>query len=248
MKGLWHGKMKFLKKLFALFSMFWVISSMGYSVMAMNTGFNTEPFPENDVKALIKNIELSFLTEEPTKASIVCFDVSDNGNVAIGNQISEQKTVCIYDADGNFKHGYTFTDSGSFSIELDNELLMIYFVRGGIAVSVDFNGDILEVAKIRNTVENNSYWNNVVDARTKKAGEVEYSVKNNMGILNIFATSYSQLVAKGADGQKHIVYDVSSIHLIETLFIVVGVILFVGIVTIFMVSGIRKNKCSRCQN
>lgn len=233
--------MRCAKRLFALFSMILIFSTVGYSAMAMNTGYSTEPLPEKDVDAIIENIELSFLTEEPTKDSIVCFAVCEDGNIAIGSQVSEKKTVCIYGADGDFKHGYTFTDSGSFGIELDSEALIIYFVRGGIAVSVDFNGEITEIAKIQNTIENNSYWNNVVDAKNKKIGDVEYSIKNNMGVLNLFASSYSQLVAKEANGQERIIYDIGSIQLLETIFIMVVVILFVGIVAVSIVVQIRKN-------
>ncbi len=192
---------------------------------AANTGFSTETLPESAIDTVLKNVTISVLKEEPQKTAIECFDVNENGLIALGGSDFEKKTVCVYTIDGSFQYGYSFTSSGSFGLEWDTNNLLIYFVRSGISIAVNPMGEIESVLEISNTSENNSYWNHSVFSTKREVEGTEYTLKNDMGILNWVAASYSQLIAKDPTGAETILYDANSVHLAKTLTVC---IIFIG--------------------
>ena len=58
------------------------------TVSAMNSGFSTQPLTDRETNLFISNIDLSLLTEEPSRNPIECFDVSTDQKIAIGQPIS----------------------------------------------------------------------------------------------------------------------------------------------------------------
>ena len=199
---------------------------------AMTTGFSTEPLPQDKVNVCLDNINLSFVSEEPLKWPIECFDVNKNRLIAIGQDTPNRKTICIYSNEGVFQYGYTFNCSGSFGIEWDEENLNIYFVRSNIIVSVTPNGEILNVCEVQNTSENNSYINHFIHATKRTIGETDYVIKNNknnMNIFDIFASSYSQLITVDSSGKQSTVYNADSAQLAEITTIFVAALIFISI-------------------
>lgn len=71
-------------------------------------------------------------------------------------------------------------------------------------------------------------------------GQDKYTIRNDMGILNLFLSSYSQLLKTDVNGETTIIYDVNTFHLIKTIFIVLAIIIFVGIVTTLVVMNLVK--------
>ena len=191
---------------------------------AVSTGFDTEILSEEDIDHFLKHISLSVLTEEPIQEPIQCFDVSEDEMIAIGSGKYEQKTICIYTAESVFQYGYRFQCSGSFGIELCKDVVTIYFVRSDVAISVDFKGNVKSVSKIKNSTENHSYWNHSVFATKKEVGNHTYTIRNDMGLFNLFATTYSQLVVTDERGVERVVYDVNTTQLMSTLLWVVGIV------------------------
>lgn len=204
-------------------------------VPAMNTGFSTESLSRDEIETFLKNVNISMLAEEPPKKPIECFDVNENEVIAIGCSNSENKTVGIYTSDGSFQYGYSFECSGSFGIELHEDTLMIYFVRSDVAISVDSTGEVKSILKIQNTSENNSYWNDTVFFTKREVGGNTYTIKNNMGIFNVFASSYSQLIATNVNGEEIVIYDVSSTQFLNALAVFIGVLVFICLVLIFVI-------------
>lgn len=194
-------------------------------ISAISTGFETSQIPTDTKDSFIYNINLQLITEEPTKRTLGCFDVNENGDVAVGHSTgsSKKQTVCIYSSDGFFKYGYTFNCTGDFGIEWAGENINIYFVRSDMIVSVALDGKILNVCEVEDTIANNSYRNHRIYATEKKIQNTTYSLKNNIGLLDWFATSYSQIVAIDTSGNQNIIYDVSSTQITRTtaLFIVI---------------------------
>ena len=187
----------------------------------------TEKMSENEKAVFLGNIDIDFFYTEPVKDSIRCFDVNSRGDIAIGTQKETDKTICIYSPDGNFKYGYSFKTDGSFGLELTANLLKIYYVRSGAAVSIDFDGNIQDVARISNTLENDSYWHDVVRATRKNEGDYQYVLKNDIGLLGILTPTYSQLHVIDNTGNEVIVYDVNSAQYLNVLLTFLGTILFV---------------------
>ena len=222
--------MKLVRYIFTIILPLLLLVFGGVEVLAMNIGFSTELLPEDDMNTLLKNVNISMLADEPPKKTIECFAVNEDGVIAIGYSSSENKTVCIYTSDGVFQYGYSFKCSGNFGIELDKSVLKIYLVRSDIAIAVNSVGEVESILKIQNTSENNSYWNDCVFSTRRKIGDTEYFLKNDMGILNVFASSYSQLITTNKYGEESIIYDVNSAQFSNMLVVVGGVVVFICLV------------------
>ena len=69
-------------------------------VNAMNTGFLTEELSEEIKTTFVSNINISPLKEEPVKREVLCFDVNEQGMIAVGQKGSQKKEVCVYTPQG----------------------------------------------------------------------------------------------------------------------------------------------------
>ena len=196
--------MKFVR---AVFSVVVILFCLTIAVSAeTNTGFEINLLPEEEGCNFLNNINLSLVTTEPEKREIECFDVNDDGIVAVGFSDINDKTILVYSSTGDFLYGYAFSIYGSFGCEWDGNNLNIYFVRGGILISVDPSGIVLSVVEVPNSTANVSYFNNVICATQGNVGESEYYLTNDNQLFSIFS-SYSQLIVVDKQGTKTIIYD-----------------------------------------
>lgn len=233
------------KKIFVMlfFAVLLYVCGTSAVVLAMNTGFSTQTMNTEDQKTFLSNIQLVKEEKEPDKNGIVCFDVNEDGLIAIGTRDSSQKSVAIYNLSGDYKYSYNFNCNQSFGVEWDGNNLIIYFVRSNVAALVDENGTIPELREIENTTENNSYWNHSVFSTQRTVGEYKYIIKNDMGPFNIFASSYSQLVAEDEQGNQTILYNVNNAQMTKTIIIFIAVIAFVATaVTVITVKSVKSRK------
>lgn len=220
-------KMKCFRCLFMALLLLAIAANIGVKASAANTGFSTESLPEDEMASFLENTNVSILDTEPERKPIDCFDVNENGLIAIGCSDSENRTICIYSNNGQFLFGYRFKCNGEFGVEFAESDLAIYFVRSAVAMTVNHTGEVAEIRKIQNTIENNAYWNNHVFSNSRKIGDTEYSLKNNFGIFNVFASSYSQLIVREANGEERILYDVNSSYFSRLLFMFICVLLII---------------------
>lgn len=210
--------------------------------IAIDTGFLTGEMPQSKKDMFINYINISLTDEEPPRKAIECFDVNLNGQIAIGSSNFESKTISVYATDGEFQYAYNFKCDGKFGVEWHDDKLFIYFVRSDVAVAVDATGKIGSVLEIENTPENHAYWNDCVFAVQRRVGNTEYMLKNDMGILNIFASNYSQLVCVDPEGGEFLLYDVNSTQLTSAIVILIGGLVFVCIVLLVVVRQFHKAK------
>ena len=239
--------MRYVRRFSVILLLLLLLVIEGVEVLAINTGFSTEELSEKDISTFITNMNISLLVDEPPKATIECFDVSENEMIAIGHSASDKKTISIYSDAGTFLYGYEFNCNGNFGIEWDADNLIIYFVRSDIAASVNPAGKIECVLKIQNTADNNSYWNKFVFSTKRSIRDTEYTLKNNMGVFNIFTSSYSQLVATN-NGIEHVVYDVNATQFAKTIVVFISVLILICIVVfilIFQFAKILKHKAHK---
>lgn len=208
---------------------------------AINTGFLTDELPEKVQNQFVENIELRLIETEPTKSSVVCFDVNENQMIAVGQKSSDRKIICVYSSDGIFQYGYTFNCSGDFGVEWDKDNLNIYFVRSDVVISVSQDGEISNVLEVTNSIENNSYVNHFMHATKKNIGDTTYLIRNDMGIFNWVATSYSQIVIKDVSGAENVVYDVNSTQLLSTILSAIFTLAFAIIVVIVVFRPVIKS-------
>lgn len=232
--------MRKVKGLFFLFIILMFIFSESIAAFAMDTGFSTDYITPEEKELLLSNINLSLIKEEPRRTSIICFDVNENESVAVGTEDANRKSVLVYTSNGIFKYGYTFDCSGSFGVEWDNEDIIIYFVRSSVAASFDKEGNNIEVKKIQDTADNNSYWNQNVYSLDRTVNGNEFTAKTNMGFLNIFTSSYSQIIRTDTDGNTTTVYDAGIEYTVKFITIFIFVILFVVIIAAVITVEIKK--------
>ena len=225
--------MKYIRTVFAILLILTLMLNVK-DVFAMDTGFSTEPLSEADKNNFLSNANISILDTEPKKEAIECFDVNEEGMIAIGSGGSVEKTIAIYDMAGSFQYGYKFNTYGSFGVEWDKNKIIIYFVRSDVAVALSSAGEVESILKILDTSENNSYWNSFVLSPKRTVGRYEYILKNDMGVLNFFTSSYSQLVAIDSAGESNVLYDVNLDQMYKTILIFAAVVLAIGI-TIFAI-------------
>ena len=182
------------------------------TVNAVNTGFETNSLSEEAKNSFILNVDILLIDKESAKKPIVCFDVNNSNKlVAVGQNTTDRKTISVYSEEGVFQYGYTFNCSGNFAVEWDKDNLNVYFVRSNVIVSVTPDAEIVEALEVKNSIE------------------------NNMGLLNLFASSYSQVLVKDAIGAENVIYDVSSMQL-ANMIATVAVILVVVILAVVLIT------------
>lgn len=209
---------------------------------AMDTGFKTDNMESEEQQTFLKNVDLNLITEQPPSYSVLCFDVNEDGLIALGSKALDKKIVSIYSSDGVFMYGYTFNCSGSYGIEWDENNLIIYFVRSDVAAMFDEKGSCLELKMIPITAENNSYWNYFVFSKKRIVGESGYRLKNDMGpFLNVFASSYSQLIKTDSDGSTTVIYDVSDSQLLYSIIWIAAIVLIIAIAITAIAKQWKKN-------
>ena len=199
-----------------------IIALCQISASAINTGFVVEKRTDN-----IKVIDFSRISAEPTPLPIDCFDVNDNGKFAIGYSEYSVRYICIYSPEGEFEYGYKFTSSGDWGVEWSGDNLLICILRSAMAYELDSMGNVVDVYDILDTKENRKYWDSVLYSPNRTVNNKIYELKNDMGILNILTSSYSQLICTDGDGNTKMIIDHSSQHFEK---IIVCIICFVAII------------------
>ncbi len=221
-------------------------ASVVYAAGSMNTGFETNQLSQEEIDSFVSNVDLSLLTKEPPKETINCFDVNYKHFIAIGQQSSDtRRTVCVYSNEGVFQYGYTFDSYGDFGVEWDEDNLNIYFYRSDKIISVSPTGEIVDALEVLNNLQNNSYINHFIHSTKRKIGDTEYLIKNNLGVLNLFAASYSKLIVKNSAGAEVVIYDVESMLRFRLIAIITIVC---AVVSIFIVGIVRRFIKSRRGN
>ena len=199
------------------------------NVSALNTGFEIEKISEMERNDIIENIDIKPLLKEPTKSAIECFDISDDGKIALGHSDLGFKTVTVYSENGTYLYGFQFNNYGSFGIEWDQGNIIIYFVRSDILISVSNKGEIEEIFDVPNTSNNDFYRRNVINSPERFIGEKQYFLNNDMGILNLFASNYSQLICKTLD-KEIILYNANQVQSIKMVIILSFVLICIVLV------------------
>lgn len=209
---------------------------------AINTGFETTELTPAECEKIKKNLSFSFLSEPPEAHTISCFDINEDGRIAIGTETTSAGRILVYTPEGQFMYGYFFDLDQSYGIEWDKENLLVYLVRSSLVVSLDKNGEIVEIREIKNTIKNNDYWNHIVFAKEREALGKRYVLQNDMGFFNWFASAYAQLMVTNADGSTKMIYDINRAYTIEVVLMFVIAIIIIITAIISIVHLIKKTR------
>jgi hypothetical protein len=107
-------------------------------------------------------------------------------------------------------------------------------VRDNVAVSVNPNGEVVDIVAIKKTVENNKYKNRLLGQSNFKEGNTEVILKNDMGFFNLFAWNYSQLIIKSNEGEQ-ILYDVNSSQFKKIVIMFIFILLFIALSIVYLI-------------
>lgn len=206
-------------------------------------GFKITDLSENEKEQIWQYINFkSSVDSVPLNdigSSIVSFDVSDDDKLLLGfdgNKVAvvEEKTVL------NF---YEFTNDGSFYVQWNGRNILLLLVRGSIIVEISLDGNLVNMIKADESYsENNSLWNHISRKKCITQGENSYCVQNDIGLFNVFASSYSQLIKTASDGSTTVIYDVNSEQTVKTISEIIGIFLLVTIVLAGVVLKFTKLK------
>lgn len=197
--------------------------------------FQTEPCSKEDKENILKYTNITALKTKPEEKPIACFDVNKDGLIVLGLELSGQKEICVYNSDGEFQYGFRFNTSGDFSVMWKENNISLYLIRDAAEIIITPEGKVENIYTVLINSENNSYYNNVVEAKIRKINNTTYMLKNDLGFLNSFASTYSQLIVKNNNTEK-IIYDVNSVHLERTksIFIGVGTFFFIVVFSVIV--------------
>ena len=223
-----------MKKIFCLsLLLFQMIFFFRLDIFAISNEFETESFNQSREEEVLSRINISLLTEEAEKWPIECFDVNENGMVVLGladpGFHSSRNYLYVYSSDGVFQYGYSFETAGSFYVEWNQDNIEIYFVRSNIVVILNPQDQTKRAVEITFDTEVNSYINNVLSAREREVGDTKYIIQNDMGVLNLIASSYSQVLV--VNGEETItIYDINSTVMTRVIIKIVTVCLMACLV------------------
>lgn len=162
---------------------------------------------------------------------IVSFDVSENGRILLGFKGNK---VAVVD-ENKVLNFFEFSNDGSFYVQWKDNNILLLLVRGSIIVEFSQDGQLINMIEVDdNSIQNNSLWNQIAQKKHINIGQSSYCIKNNMGILNFFTSSYSQLLKTDSNGNSTVIYDVNSAQMTKTIILFVTVIIFMATV----ISGI----------
>lgn len=198
-----------------------------YTVLAMNTGFETEDIDSDTQAHIFMKMEIELLESDPEGYLISNYDINRlNGDIALSfdNQFGITKKIGIYDASGIYKYGYSLLDYGSVCVEWDGVNIIIISVRGDRAVLVDMDANLIDMKRIKNNTRNNTYWHDNVFSNNKVIGQDTYVLK------------HSKLIKTDSSGKETILYDES---MKKTLSNLANILYFVILFTIAIVWIIR---------
>ena len=218
------------------FLLVWFVN--GSQVCAMSTGYTSETLPKDKQEELAVLYDVRLLTDEPKKEAIECFDVNERGFIAIGFSKASQsgsRTIAIYSDKGVFQYGYQFEAMGAFYVEWVSDNLVIHIMRGEKAITVNSIGEVEEIRTVLDTPESGRFQRKVLQATQKRINNGTYYMKNDMGILNLFAWNYSQLWHATADNNEVLLYDVNEDQFLKYIVGGIGICIFAGM--LFLVVG-----------
>ena len=220
---------------FIFFHLFLTICLSMTSLYEFKSNFSVSQISKEEKETIIANTDLTVITT-PANSTIECFDVNEDGLIALGHTGITKGDISVYSSDGTFKYGFEFQCYGEFGVEWDKDILNIYFVRGSVLVSVNSSGEIVNVADVEDTAENNSYYRNSIKATKRNVNGIEYEIKN------VFMSSYSQLVVKEPSGQEIVLYNANDSQLAQIVIVSIIAIVFTALGIIVVVSQFVKRK------
>ena len=231
-------------RLAMLVVMFILIAQLPLLVCAENTRLDSQSVTEEVKRSFLDITDLTLLTEEGYPQPIACFNVSNDGLIALGFENFAKKTVLVYSTDGTFQYGFRFSCDGSFGVSFVGENLSIYFAKSRYLATFNSNGTCTAIESVKATSANSETIRKLLYSTQYKIGDLTYHLERDIGFA---ARSYSRLIVSDSHGFERIIYNVSLIHNIQTVFAVIAGCCIVILVPIQLKKQMREKSDSKKQ-
>ena len=240
---LWSGNMKYAKQIIMLIV---VISLIGVprTVSAIDTGLDTEALSNEEISDLVKKNEFLKITSySPLSAN--CFDVRDDHMVVIGADAGDVAVIAVYDDCGNFQYGFEKEKLGSFRVMWCGNDIAYYSIRSALLYIINKAGEITNICRVTNAIENSIYDRDVLQATTRIVDGTTYRMTNDLAVADKLPGSFTKITKTDAAGTT-VVYDASNN---QRTHIIGGLVVF-GLLSTFIVGsiimGIKKHCNTKC--
>lgn len=191
----------------------------------------TKIYSESEIEEILERCDFSVSQEPVDKQPIESFAVRDDGTYAIGTDDQfDMKNISIFSKDGSFMYRYHLSILGDYELDWHTGYLDLYLFRGSSVIRFDNIGNVISVADYEPSIENDEYIHRYSSAKTKHAGDYEYSLKNEIGILEFGAADYARLYRSDHNGHSVLLYDVREYQFFHMLFCHLLSISFIAIV------------------
>ena len=191
-----------MKKVLCVIVLFIILSSLLFTVASYAEKSLPTTTDENEeaTQKIIDSIDLTKSDDIVENAMTSFFDVNDE-YIALGYTVWPpiKKQICLYDKDFNFICSYEFNSPGNAYVILEDDYFAIWLVRGDIYVEADYDANILRVARVDDTEENDIYFEKEVEAFEKYANDKTYKISTIGGFFT----------ATDAEGNSEVLYDAS---------------------------------------
>ena len=232
---LWSGNMKYIKWICILLLPALLVG-VSFAVSAMDAGLAKESLSDEEISDITQRNKFVKITSY-TPLVAKCFDVRDDHMVVIGSQMGDEAVIAVYDGDGNFQYGFKTESYGSFRVMWSGENIIYYGIRSALLFEIDKDGNITDISRVANTMENSIYDRDVLLSTTRKVGNSTYRMTNELAIADALPGSFKRII-KTDDNGSVVIYDASGnrcariwggvgISLIVLLIFVYGIIVFV---------------------
>lgn len=199
-------------------------------VFAYGGGMKTEEMPKDEQNSLIENACINVFETKSEEKPIICFDVNEDGLIALGSENQNRKRICVYSEDMTFLYRINFNCNGAFGFEWNGDDIEIYFVRDRADVIVDRNGNIKVVRSYIESIENEKYFNYVLGATERTVNGAKYTLKTSSGKTSSGRFgSFPYLCVTMQNGEEKILYDVSDTYTKEKHIDIITTLIFAAV-------------------
>lgn len=202
--------------------------NMILSCQAIESGIAFSEISPEEEELIKSKIMITIVAEEIEPKQIECFDINENGVIALGIDGMDYNIINIYSNEMKYQFSYKFKTNGLYQIKWEGDKLWIYLVRGDYRLLINYTGQIENIQKISYT---NEYWNDVIKSTKIEYDGAVYEIRKPSGVMGMLSFGYSKLVKTEVDGTEQILYN-SVTHTLTNTFLFFGSFILIIIAVI----------------
>ena len=110
--------------------------------------YSTMPVSPQEMVDFLNRINFQSISEMSEGQMILSFAISEQGKIALAVETPKDVQIGVYDPNGTFLYGYSFSNGGSaFVVLFDGEFVSINWAKSGYVGSFDSQGNCIQFAR-----------------------------------------------------------------------------------------------------